>query len=373
MQVSGENNALLVEQFYQAALCPELWQDTLTSLAKATGCRGALLPTSVFVPGCLTHSHGMGDVLSQFFEEGWHEMDLRTQAARTKRTISGFVSDYDLFSAEDILNSDYYEGFARDAGVPWFAAALLTDTFEDGYVALSLQRCDNDGPFEAEEIGRLNALLPHLRSASRFAVKLAGTRAKVMIEGLTAGGQAALMIDAKGQVLHINDLCRQLLDNGLSIRHKHLRAENAQQDAQLAHLIQWACDGGRQAAMLPHPSVAIRSSNAAHSLVVSAAPVHRTAADLFGFQGAILRLTPLARNIIVSETMLESLFELTRREAQIMSLVGSGGTVDDIAGRLSISREAVRFHLKGIFAKTGSHRQSDIVALCGNLATKSGR
>jgi DNA-binding CsgD family transcriptional regulator len=174
-------------------------------------------------------------------------------------------------------------------------------------------------------------------------------------------------------VLHVNDLCRQLLDNGLSIRHKRLRAENAKQDAQLAHLIQWACDGTRQNALLPHPSVATLTGNPAHSLIVSAAPVHRTAGDVFGFEGAILFLTPLARNIIVSETMLESLFCLTPREAQIMSMVGSGEAVDAIAKRLAISREAVRFHLKGIFAKTASHRQSDIVALCCKLEAESGR
>jgi DNA-binding CsgD family transcriptional regulator len=364
-----EGNSALVEKFYQAALCPDLWQDTLTGFAEATCCRGALLPTSTFVPGRLLHSRGMGDVLDQFFSQGWHERDLRTIVARDKRKISGFFADQDLFSADQMRRSEYYNGFARDAGVPWFAAALLTDRFEEGYVAVSLQRSDKEGPFQPRELDRLDALLPHLRNAVQFATKLAGKTAEAMLDGLTAARQAALLLDHKGRVVRFNNLCLAFMGAGLTIRHGRMRADSADQDAKLAELIRWACEDSASLQGVPETSgIAVSTLADGGAVVVKASPIRQVAGDIFGFHGAILFVTPMWPRVTVSEPMLGSLFDLTRREAQVMAMIGSGQTVEAIANQLKISREAVRFHMKGVFAKTGGHRQSEIVALCNRLA-----
>lgn len=41
--------------------------------------------------------------------------------------------------------------------------------------------------------------------------------------------------------------------------------------------------------------------------------------------------------------------------------------INDVAARLSVSRETVRKQLKAVFAKTGVRRQSDLIALLANL------
>ncbi len=62
-------------------------------------------------------------------------------------------------------------------------------------------------------------------------------------------------------------------------------------------------------------------------------------------------------------------YGLTRAEIRIVQLFMKGGGVDDIAARLGVSGHAVRFHLKSVYAKTGTASQADLVR---PRASKSG-
>ncbi len=50
-----------------------------------------------------------------------------------------------------------------------------------------------------------------------------------------------------------------------------------------------------------------------------------------------------------------------RAEARPDDPTVSGLELSEVAERLSISRETVRHHLKGLFSKTGKHSQRDLV------------
>jgi DNA-binding NarL/FixJ family response regulator len=41
----------------------------------------------------------------------------------------------------------------------------------------------------------------------------------------------------------------------------------------------------------------------------------------------------------------------------------AGSRIEEITGKLQISENTVKCHLKAIFAKTGTHRQSEVVSL----------
>jgi DNA-binding CsgD family transcriptional regulator len=61
--------------------------------------------------------------------------------------------------------------------------------------------------------------------------------------------------------------------------------------------------------------------------------------------------------------ILQDLFGLTRAQAVVAARVVEGMDPEHIAGALRISLHTVRDHLKVIFAKTGTSRQSQLVAL----------
>jgi DNA-binding CsgD family transcriptional regulator len=58
-----------------------------------------------------------------------------------------------------------------------------------------------------------------------------------------------------------------------------------------------------------------------------------------------------------------NLFGLTPAEARLASIVGGGVDPARAAEEIGISRVTARNQLRAIFAKTGTHRQSELVAL----------
>lgn len=54
---------------------------------------------------------------------------------------------------------------------------------------------------------------------------------------------------------------------------------------------------------------------------------------------------------------------LTLRELEVLLLLGAGSPVEDVASRLSITRETARTHLTRILRKTGAHSQLQAVAI----------
>jgi DNA-binding CsgD family transcriptional regulator len=60
-------------------------------------------------------------------------------------------------------------------------------------------------------------------------------------------------------------------------------------------------------------------------------------------------------------------FALTDREAAVTCLIAEGATLADFALRLGMQIGTVRVHLRSVFAKTGTNRQAELVALLGRL------
>lgn len=56
---------------------------------------------------------------------------------------------------------------------------------------------------------------------------------------------------------------------------------------------------------------------------------------------------------------------LTRRESEILKLIRSGLTNQAIADSLFISRETVRWHVRGLYAKIGVHNRLSAIQLSG--------
>ena len=74
------------------------------------------------------------------------------------------------------------------------------------------------------------------------------------------------------------------------------------------------------------------------------------------------------RRLAPDPALLREALGLTPTESRIASLLASGLRSDAIAERLGISPATVASHLKSIFAKTETHRQTDLVALLLSLS-----
>lgn len=71
---------------------------------------------------------------------------------------------------------------------------------------------------------------------------------------------------------------------------------------------------------------------------------------------------------IGSLEIMQSLFDLTARELQVVRLLADGHSIESLAQSMAISANTVRTHLRAIFSKTGTSRQSELLQLCAGLA-----
>ena len=356
----------IIAGFYEAAANPAIWTQTLDLLTNAFDLRGALLTTDRFVKGRVPHSGGMVDVLAQFFEEGWHQRDLRTQAAQSKPMVGTFFADQQILSREQIERSDYYQGFARSAGVPWFSAALLSFEGGNSFIALSLQRTQAQGMFSRTEMAAMGRLLPELVNATAFAKSLAGLHARSLLEGLQLLGEPAFLLSPNGKVVTYNTAASQIVELGISIVNGRLRVPSSQDNEALAGLIDRACDGHASRTAEIQGPIGINTGKM--RFIVRAAPIHRSGAEIFGFSGAILMMRPLEQqHAPLPVELLRKSFGLTMREAEVAIRIGQDDTLEEIADKFGVTREAIRFHLKSIFAKTDTHRRSQLVTLYARM------
>lgn len=356
----------IVGKFYEAAANPDIWPEALERLSSAMNCRGALLTTPVFIPGGLVHTNSLRDAVEQFFEEGWYQHDVRNAAVKHHHYRSGFFSDHILFSEQELGKSEYYEKFAKKADVPWFAAGGLIGDLGRNTVAISLQRTSKQGYFTLDELSTLNALLPRLVPVMSMASRLAQLKGKSMVDGLQLARQPAVLIKMDGTVAYMNPAAEVLTGQRFAIRHSRLSLPNSAENRQLQALIDQAC-----AAQARHMSsgqelrpVVLGATETDPRLVIRAAPIRRSASDIITFSGVILMMSSLTSDVRLSPEILQHVFDLTRREAEVMSLIGEGRHLQEIGVTLGIATETVRYHVKSIFIKTGTTRQSELVGLC---------
>ena len=99
--------------------------------------------------------------------------------------------------------------------------------------------------------------------------------------------------------------------------------------------------------------------------------VMRTATDHMGPLGDVRRHVQLEIidhiPAIGRLELVQSLFELTGRELQVITLLAGRHSVDSLSHTMGVSRNTTRAHLRSIFAKTHTGSQSELMLLCGGL------
>jgi DNA-binding CsgD family transcriptional regulator len=77
----------------------------------------------------------------------------------------------------------------------------------------------------------------------------------------------------------------------------------------------------------------------------------------------LLTLNALGPRPGPSAAIIAKTFRLTPAEAKLACIIARGAPPEIAARELKISRETARNQLKSVFAKTDTHRQSELVAL----------
>jgi DNA-binding CsgD family transcriptional regulator len=215
-------------------------------------------------------------------------------------------------------------------------------------------------------------LKPHLcRAAQCF-------RQFSFLESVSKAATAALdhlpmgliLVDAAGGVLTMNRGAQEIVacNDGLRSLDGGLAAANRTESEALRGLIAAAARTGQGRGLHPGGAMALSRPSMLRPLSVLVAPIGRevwaNGLDLGGERAAavVFISDPEARQETPAE-LLRRFYGLTPAEARLAEAMAEGGPLSEAAERLGIGRETARSHLKQVFAKTGTHRQAELVRL----------
>ncbi|WP_176594304.1 helix-turn-helix transcriptional regulator [Sphingobium sp. EM0848] len=218
--------------------------------------------------------------------------------------------------------------------------------------------------FGERELALMARLVPHLRIALDLHARLTSTQAERQIfssamEGLAV---ASFILARDGRILRRNAVADRMLGDATALAERNGRLEprlNAAA-ATLDRLLRNPPAAGEEQRL----EIAVPQGQALRG-VARALPT-----DAYG-DGASLALF-LADPARVEGPDPESLrdrFQLTPAEAGLAVQLAQGASLVDAARTLDIAHNTARAHLRAIFAKTGTHRQGQLVHL---LRTSAG-
>lgn len=245
------------------------------------------------------------------------------------------------------------------------------------FVVNVCRNAERGATFAEPEIDLLQQVLPHLRNAWRIRdqlVRSTRTRQEAhdALEAIDAG---VLVLDAMGRVRFANRVARSIIADGdvLRVDSRRLRAVENSTDARLQTLLRAAAaiplagwrqpDRRSQASPAFAPSrLAIERPMPRRPLRLSALPATRMLSVDDASEGSVVVLIDDPdRRIATNVRLLAAEHGLTPRECEAVSGLVAGLSLEAVAATMGITVGTARQYLKAVFAKTGVHRQAELV------------
>ena len=172
-------------------------------------------------------------------------------------------------------------------------------------------------------------------------------------------GQAGVLIDGAGRVLHINAAASAFVGDGVLLSQMRLRAGAREFDARLQAMVAQALTSTCHASHESIAAVALPRREG-RPLVGRAAPLPH---DSFREARALVTLTLLEACAAPAASLLAQAYGLTQAESRLAwQMAGCSGLIA-AAAALRVSVSTARTHLKAIFAKTDTRSQAQLATL----------
>ncbi|UKK86020.1 hypothetical protein L7H23_07930 [Sphingopyxis sp. BSN-002] len=362
----------LIGEIYESVLHPERWNETLTRIT------GALCPLrweSAFILWESNNPPRARFVAASGLAAGLQEIytgvyaGMNTWSRRFSRYANGSVVDsYDIVTRDEFYETEFFRNFLKPYGIDRLVGVLLD---RRGGERLGLM-LPGPGDRDTEKLKRgLRVLAPHIQRALRISDRLASLE-------LAAGAARAAADAAPFAIFSLDDQLGILAANGRSARYEEagfirfagnrLTFTHPASQKKLLDLVRGPAT----------TSLAFQAVNDAggECPVLAARLPRQTAQRMGGIElGASLIVTmgsAVGETPVVQIDHVAQWFGLTPAEARLAVALARGQTLQDYAALRAVSLNAARFLLKGIFRKTGTTSQAQLLATLARLPAGSG-
>ncbi len=171
----------------------------------------------------------------------------------------------------------------------------------------------------------------------------------------------AITLNQHGFVAEVNAAAEAVFDDDIKVKDRRLFVRDLESRALLKGAIDQFIASPRLNPLAAEPVIVQRQDKL--PVIVRIWPFDGAARVPAQEVGALLTLNALGPKPGPPAAILARTFRLTPSEAKLACVIARGASPEIAARELKISRETARNQLKAVFAKTDTHRQSELVAL----------
>jgi DNA-binding CsgD family transcriptional regulator len=371
----------LVGRIYEAALSPAQWSSVLDELREALN--GAAF--QIYTIGNETRELiqqwdcGLPRQFTDEYRAYYSKLSERNDLLLRDPHLS-VIYDRMFFDEAEMDRSEMYR-WRAGFDFRYFIGGQLLRT--DSTLSMAaLQRSKRQGHATQSEIEAFAAFRPHLGRALRIQGRLAAleqesSSAWSVIEDASFG---IVVLTGDRRIWRCNREAERIMAEGGEIDGQggKLAARRPIDNAALQRLIAGAVEiahgrgrdggvgdggvGGGSGSM----ALAKRASPRPYAVLVAPVPERAAPLALAG-PAAVVFLTDPDHAPETPAQLLRRVYGLTRKEAQLALALAGGATLADAAEGMRIAEGTARRHLAAIFARTGIHRQAELVRLILSL------
>ena len=359
----------LIDRIYEAAVSPEAWNHFVAELSQAYG--GAAVLLALNFPPAAPQRYGVG-LIEEFRDSYLEHMvkGLPWSSVVLDHYMGRFGDGGEVFPDVDLRRSGFYTAWMKPQKLAPVWPMVHTLSLDKGVPAggLILFRPQRGKPFDEDDFAFGDLLVPHLSRALNVYRTLSGVEREriALAEVVDRLPTGVIVLDAQRRPVVTNRSADRIigLQDGFGIGPNGPYASAARENAAMQKLIADALEAapGRELEVsgfmaIPRPSE--RRAFTAWIAALMAAPAGSAGGD------AVIALfisDPEAGQVSATE-VLETVYSLTRAEAELVRLLSQGHSLDTVAELRGITMNTARSHLKRVFAKTDTKRQGELVRL----------
>ena len=371
--ISTVDLSKLLASLYTAPLEPENWQIFFDHLSQLTKISNGYLMTDSENSGRQMLAGGgfnFDPGLFRLYKDHYAQIDpfwpvfLRNPRVRV-------IQGEELVSHDQLVKTEFYTDALAKNDMEFMTLLSCCSTAGQTNI-MPVWRRLQDGPMDNASVALLQILLPHAHIALQIHAKLRAENIHNRFAELTlnAMSSAVFLVSAGGHVQYMNQLAVSCIEkrDGLLLKGAILTASNPTENAKLKLFILGAVSvrtNGTQNAPGGALSITRQSVQSPLHLVVLPVPENRK-----------LTISIPCALVFVSDpdavpksraTLMKMIYGLTPTESRFADLLLEGLTAREAADRLGITIETARFNLKRVLAKTGTHRQTELMRLMLSL------
>lgn len=344
-----------------------LFIPALNDFAAFVGTQGASLEQIDLVDNnAVIHGHvGVEDEAFQAYVEYYHTVSPRL--SYTMNTPIGVpVSDLHMVPAGGRSRNEFYDWVSGVTDCAYTLGLKLEHTV-GRMTVIGLHHTDESALEDRGVKKRLLAFVPMLDqlnlSLKEFDRLQGATPFGLDMMDSLSSGIALLTTD--GMIVDANRPMRDILSKAALLASERgcLTSPHGDVAEQIATARQAAAGGTSQNLLLRDPL--------AGNLVCAFLPsLPRGTADEGDAPRLVLLLVRGQERWDTTVEMLRGLFDLTPRESGVAAGLAQGKSLGQVAQDFTISPETARVHLRNIFAKTGTSRQGELIAMILSITTR---